>query len=96
MTWTRQDRGNECKGCGGQYRVTSADIDRMLLAPMFRSAEACVPEEVYRRRLAACAGCPKLQDGETCAACGCYVRVAAKLRAKACPLPGGGLWEACG
>lgn len=94
MTTMRERQDGACKGCGDQYRVTSADIDRMLTAPIFRSEDACVPDDVYRRRLAACRGCSKLTDGETCAACGCYVRVAAKLRAKRCPLPGGGLWPA--
>lgn len=85
---------DECKGCGSQYQVSGADIDRMLAAPMFSRPDVCVSEAEYDARLQACHSCPRLLDGETCSACGCYVRVAAKLRAKSCPLPGGGLWPA--
>jgi hypothetical protein len=82
-----------CKGCRGGLRPASADIDRMLEAAMFHSPDVCVPDSVYRSRIAACAGCPKLQDGETCLVCGCYVRISAKLKAKACPLPGDRRWD---
>lgn len=46
--------------------------------------DARVPEEVYRRRLAACEACNRLADG-MCLDCGCYVEArAAKARMK-CP-----------
>ncbi|MBD2867465.1 DUF6171 family protein [Paenibacillus arenilitoris] len=80
-----------CKGCGDDYRVTDEQIDRMLAAPMFAS-DICVPDEVYESRLRQCAGCPKLQFGTTCAVCGCFVRIAAKFKDRACPLPGDSRW----
>ncbi|MHA7962569.1 DUF6171 family protein [Paenibacillus sp. CAU 1782] len=85
---------DECKGCDNRYQVSSADIDRMLAAPMFSRSDVCVSDAEYDARLQACRSCPRLLDGETCSACGCYVRVAAKLKSKSCPLPGGGLWPA--
>lgn len=74
-------------------RISGEDeyIQRVLSHPMF-SSEHCVPEEVYQQRLAICQACPKLQDGISCSVCGCIIPVAAKLKARGCPLPGGGLW----
>ncbi|GIO67960.1 DUF6171 family protein [Paenibacillus cookii] len=80
-----------CKGCGPEYQVNDEYIQRVLSHPMF-SSEHCVPEEVYQQRLAICQACPKLQDGISCSVCGCIIPVAAKLKARGCPLPGGGLW----
>ena len=80
-----------CKGCGPEYQVNDEYIQRVLSHPMF-SSEHCVPEEVYQQRLAICQSCPKLQDGISCSVCGCIIPVAAKLKARSCPLPGGGLW----
>lgn len=88
---TRQDG---CKGCDPAFRTTEEAIDRMLAAPMFGSAEHAVSDEVYANRLDLCRACPKLSGGETCTVCGCYVRVAAKLKAKRCPLPGEAKWPA--
>ncbi|WP_424766845.1 hypothetical protein [Paenibacillus sp. sgz302251] len=83
-----------CKGCSDDYRVTDEQIDRILSAPMFQAgSELCVPDEVYVHRLKQCGGCPKLQSGTTCAMCGCFVRIAAKYRDRACPLPGDSRWE---
>lgn len=94
----RMERHNgyrdECKGCGSNYQVSSSDIDRMLAAPIFSRSDVCVSDDEYNARLQVCRSCPRLLDGETCSACGCYVRVAAKLKSKSCPLPGGGLWPA--
>ncbi|WP_028610224.1 DUF6171 family protein [Paenibacillus harenae] len=81
----------QCKGCSDEYRVTDEQIDRILAAPMFSSGIS-VPDEVYERRLAQCGACPKLQFGTTCAVCGCFVRIAAKYKDRACPLPGGSRW----
>jgi hypothetical protein len=81
-----------CKGCGEQYRVTDEQIDRMLEKPMFRSAELCVPDNVYEERLEQCLRCSRLQAGQTCTVCGCFVRIAAKYRERACPLPGDSRW----
>lgn len=82
-----------CRGCDPAYRVTEADIDRILSAAMFSSPIHVVPDHVYESRLTECRTCPKLSGGSTCIACGCYVRVAAKLKAKRCPLPGGQGWD---
>lgn len=87
-------RRDGCKGCDPAFRRTEADIDRVLAAPMFSSEEHAVPDDVYAERLAICRSCPKLAGGETCVVCGCYVRVAARLKAKRCPLPGGEGWMA--
>ncbi|WP_150275202.1 DUF6171 family protein [Paenibacillus tepidiphilus] len=81
-----------CKGCRGDYRVTEAQIARILASSMF-NAHNVASEEVYAERVAICAACPKLQDGVTCTACGCIIPVVAKLKDRGCPLPGGGLWQ---
>ena len=46
--------------------------------------EARVPEEVYRRRLAACEACDRLADG-MCLDCGCYVETRAAKAGLKCP-----------
>ncbi|WP_307202363.1 DUF6171 family protein [Paenibacillus harenae] len=84
-------RGGECKGCRDDYRVTDEQIDRILSAPMFQS-DICVPDEVYERRLAECGNCPKFQYGTTCTVCGCFVRIAAKYKDRACPKAGDSRW----
>jgi len=92
-TDTQTDRS--CRGCRDEYRVTEDSIRRMLSSPMFRAESGnCVPDEVYEERLGQCRACPKLVQGHTCSLCGCIVDIAAKLKAKRCPLPGGGVWSA--
>lgn len=81
----------QCKGCRDEYRVTDEQIDRILAAPMFQS-DLCVPDEVYELRLKQCSGCPKFQYGTTCVVCGCFVRIAAKYKDRACPNPGDSRW----
>ena len=85
-----------CKGCLDEYKVTEEQIARILAGPMFASEELCVPDAVYQERLNACRSCAKLENGHTCRACGCIVPVAAKLKDRSCPLPGGGLWPVGG
>ncbi len=80
-----------CKGCREDYKVTEAQIARILSSSMF-NLENSVSEEVYVKRLTLCGTCPKLQEGVTCLACGCIIPVVAKLKERGCPLPGGGLW----
>ncbi|GMK37653.1 hypothetical protein PCCS19_07070 [Paenibacillus sp. CCS19] len=92
MNRTTGDSG--CKGCREEYKVTDAQIERLLASPMFSSPELCVSDEAYAARLAACSTCPKLVNGITCQACGCIIPVVAKLKQRRCPLPGGGLWQA--
>ena len=46
--------------------------------------ETRVPEEVYRRRLAACEACDRLADG-MCLDCGCYVEARAAKAGLRCP-----------
>lgn len=87
------EEATACKGCREEYKVTEAQIARILAAPMF-AAEHCVPEDIYQERLLACRSCPKLEDGTTCRVCGCIVPVVAKLKERGCPLPGGGRWPA--
>ena len=81
-----------CKGCRDDYKVTEAQISRILASSMFNPGNTA-PDEVYAARLALCASCSKLQDGVTCIACGCIIPVVAKLKERGCPLPGGGLWQ---
>ncbi|MNZ82426.1 hypothetical protein D3C78_1011230 [compost metagenome] len=80
-----------CKGCRDDYKVTEAQIERILSSSMFKT-ELCVPDEVYAERISLCGTCPKLHEGVTCVACGCIIPVVAKLKERGCPLPGGGLW----
>ncbi len=71
--------------------MTEESIRRLLASPMFTS-DHCVDDEVYAERLRICNGCAKLLDGVNCTVCGCIIPVAAKLKRKSCPLPGGALW----
>ncbi|WP_274365421.1 DUF6171 family protein [Paenibacillus thermotolerans] len=83
-----------CKGCRSDVRVTEEQIGRILAAPMFQPGSGhCVPDAVYEERLRLCGACPKLLDGHTCALCGCFVKIAAKLKDKSCPAPGGAGWQ---
>lgn len=41
-------------------------------------------EQEYRRRLALCEGCDKLQNG-MCLSCGCFVQVRAAKKRESCP-----------
>ncbi|BCG58073.1 DUF6171 family protein [Paenibacillus sp. URB8-2] len=84
---------SSCKGCREEYKLTEAQMERILKSSMF-SPDQCVPDEVYNERLRACRTCPKLEDGVTCRVCGCIIPVVARLRERGCPLPGGGLWQA--
>ncbi|SET86741.1 DUF6171 family protein [Paenibacillus sp. NFR01] len=86
-------QGSACKACREEYKVTDAQIARILASSMFNAANTA-SDEVYAERLALCAACPKLQDGVTCTACGCIIPVVAKLKDRGCPLPGGGMWQA--
>lgn len=80
------DRNNRtCRGCGPQYEVTEAQIDRILQAPMFKDPSVVVPASIYEERLSACEACEHLQQGQTCLLCGCFVRVSAYYRNKSCP-----------
>jgi len=82
-----------CKGCREEYRATEEQIDRILQHPMFKAdSELCVPDSVYAQRLEHCSACAKLSYGTTCMICGCFVRVAAKYRNRACPKPGDSQW----
>lgn len=82
-----------CRGCRDDYRVTGDSIRKMLSHPMFEpGSEHVVPAAVYEGRLRQCRACPKLAQGHTCTLCGCIVDIAARLKAKRCPLPDGGGW----
>lgn len=85
MSAVEADRNRNCRGCGPQYEVTEAQIDRILQAPMFRDQSIVVPAEVYEQRLSACRACEQLLQGQTCQLCGCFVRVSAQYRSKSCP-----------
>jgi len=93
VTGTRAAAARGCKGCGPQYAAAEEQIDRLLAHSLFRS-EAAVPDDVYEARLAACGGCAKLQGGNTCAVCGCFVRVRARLKQNGCPDAGAARWQA--
>ncbi|WP_334074612.1 MULTISPECIES: DUF6171 family protein [Paenibacillus] len=82
-----------CKGCRDDYKVTEAQMERLLKTTMF-APERRVSQERYEERLRLCGDCPKLTDEGTCMACGCIIPVVAWLKERSCPLPGGGLWQA--
>ncbi|MBD2845987.1 hypothetical protein IDH44_12350 [Paenibacillus sp. IB182496] len=82
-----------CRGCRGEAEITSEQIERGVGA-LLRSGRPLVPEPLYAQRLAACAACPSLLGGHTCARCGCIVQISARLRERRCPNPGGGRWPA--
>ncbi|GIP55799.1 MULTISPECIES: DUF6171 family protein [Paenibacillus] len=82
-----------CKACRDDYKVTDAQMERLLKTSMF-APERRVSEAEYQDRLEHCRSCPKLRDGVTCTACGCIIPVIAWLKERSCPLPGGGLWSA--
>lgn len=46
----------------------------------------------YRRRLAICMKCDKLEYGSTCSQCGCVVHVRALLYDGKCPYPKRSAW----
>lgn len=79
-----EQRNRNCRGCGPQYEVTDAQIDRLLQAPMFQDERIVVPDHVYEQRLSVCQACEYLLQGQTCQLCGCFVRVAAKYRRRSC------------
>lgn len=87
----RNQAGN-CKGCSANVHVTEEQIDRVV-SKLSRHAEHCVTDEQYTMRLEQCGKCPSLLYGTTCAYCGCFVRVRAKLADNLCPNPSGHLWE---
>ncbi|MCK9860104.1 DUF6171 family protein [Paenibacillus sp. ATY16] len=83
-----------CKGCSADVRVTEEQIQRLIskIKP-----DACVTDELYAKRLAACEGCASMAYDTTCMHCGCLVQVRAKLKDKGCPHPQQAvraLWEA--
>jgi len=93
MSETTVGRSSACRGCGPQYEVTEAQIDRILQAPMFRDENIVVPAEVYEQRLDRCSSCEHLLQRQTCQLCGCFVRVSAMYRSKSCPNVRARGWE---
>ncbi|SFJ43195.1 hypothetical protein SAMN02799624_04479 [Paenibacillus sp. UNC496MF] len=91
MPATRAGERELCKGCGASVHATEEQIERVLGKLALHPGD-CVDDGRYGARLDQCASCPSLQYGTTCAHCGCFVRVRAKLAAKDCPRPGGSLW----
>jgi hypothetical protein len=85
MSTPNADSNRACRGCGPQYDVTEAQIDRVLQAPMFQDERIVVPAEVYEQRLSICRSCQHLLQAQTCQLCGCFVRVSAQYRSKSCP-----------
>ena len=80
-----------CKGCSASVHVTDEQIRRMLAKLELKPFD-CVSDAQYQERLKACGSCASLQYGTTCAHCGCFVQIRAKLRDKHCPLPGLSRW----
>lgn len=80
-----------CKGCSASVHVTDEQIERVLGKLALHPGD-CVHDDRYASRVEACGCCSSLQYGSTCAHCGCFVRVRAKLAAKDCPHPGGSRW----
>ena len=91
MQAVHSGKDDACKGCSASVHVTDAQIERVLAKLALHPGD-CVGDDRYAARLAACDSCPSLQYGTTCAHCGCFVRVRAKLAAKSCPRPGGSRW----
>ncbi|WP_127534193.1 DUF6171 family protein [Paenibacillus kobensis] len=81
-----------CKGCSPDFQVSQEQIN-IMVDKLSRFPDDCVPDAAYERRLAACAACSSLQNGTTCAHCGCYIQVRAKLTRNNCPAPGGSRWS---
>ncbi|WP_219833974.1 DUF6171 family protein [Paenibacillus sp. R14(2021)] len=86
------EKRENCKGCSASVHVTDAQIDRVLSKLALHPGD-CVSDARYEARLRQCTACPSLQYGSTCAHCGCFVRVRAKLAVKSCPQPGGSRWN---
>ncbi|WP_240633423.1 DUF6171 family protein [Paenibacillus montanisoli] len=81
-----------CKGCSASVHADEEQLQR-ILAKLALHPGDCVPDAQYAARLDICGECPSLQYGTTCAHCGCFVRVRAKLAAKECPHPKGSRWQ---
>lgn len=73
-----------CKGCSADVRVTDEQIRRLISKI---NPDACVTDELYEKRLAACGACASMAYDTTCMHCGCLVQVRAKLKDKGCPHP---------
>ncbi|WP_090580787.1 DUF6171 family protein [Paenibacillus sp. OV219] len=80
-----------CKGCSASVHVTDEQLERVLRKLALHQG-SCVSDSQYETRLSNCAACPSLQYGTTCAHCGCFVQVRAKIAAKDCPHPSGSKW----
>jgi hypothetical protein len=87
---TKRQEG--CKGCSANVHVSEEQLDRILTKLASHPGD-CVSDADYAVRLGKCEACPSLQYGTTCAHCGCFVRVRAKLAAKSCPHPSGSHWN---
>ncbi|SFT15422.1 hypothetical protein SAMN05428962_4758 [Paenibacillus sp. BC26] len=84
-------RQEGCKGCSASVHVEEAQLQRILSKLAMHPGD-CVSDAQYEDRLSKCEGCSSLQYGTTCAHCGCFVKVRAKLAAKGCPHPSGSRW----
>ncbi|AZN43423.1 DUF6171 family protein [Paenibacillus albus] len=81
-----------CKGCSASVHVTDDQLERVL-RKLALHPDSCVSDAQYAARLSICTACPSLQYSSTCAHCGCFVQVRAKLVAKDCPYPSGTKWD---
>lgn len=80
-----------CKGCSASVHVTDEQLERVL-RKLALHPDSCVSDNQYEARLGSCEACPSLQYGTTCAHCGCFIQVRAKLSDKDCPHPSGSKW----
>lgn len=83
----------KCKRCGLKTVLSEQDIDRMVNEVRSMRGVKTAADDVYRNRLEACFGCPKLEYGSTCALCGCVVQVRALLADGKCPFPKNPRWQ---
>ena len=81
----------ECEIRALQAKITKdriqADVAKMVYVQGITA-----PEDVYKKRLEICAGCPSLKSEIMCAECGSYVAYRAKMLSSTCPYPGNNKW----
>ncbi|MFC6452728.1 DUF6171 family protein [Paenibacillus vulneris] len=80
-----------CRHCTHEADVSAEQIERSM-GILKRTPDACVTEDLYDARLAACRTCEALLHHHTCRYCGCYVQIRALLKEKSCPEPAGSRW----
>jgi hypothetical protein len=80
-----------CPACAGSLEIPPGYIGELVAAKRSAGLDLA-DEQVYRQRLATCAGCDSCAEGILCARCGCFVELRALSALRNCPHPAGDRW----